>query len=165
MEKILKMPEYTLIFSEPDVILYSHIDGNLCVYQDEAEEFAKSFFSKDIMGTKYINSRNLSRAKQWLEGILYHERNNSIPEVMELTGYKGRPSVYRAVKKFGPTRSIKEGVEIAFQKRYGKSNSEVMSEKMQKKWDEDKNGKFRDKIRSTASKGMKRYWKEKRKHS
>jgi hypothetical protein len=169
MQKILNANDYTLIFSKPNVIMYGSVDGNLYVYQDEAEEFAKSFFSKDILEQWVVKEKDLERAKKWLVGILYHERDNSIHEVMDLTGYKSSSTVHSIIKKSGNLRSIKEGTELAFQRRYGGNLSEVMKGIMQKKsgdmsdimkdkWDNDKDGNFKKKISRTSSDGMKRYW-------
>jgi len=166
MEKILNVKDYTLIFSDPDLILYGFIDGNLCVYMDESEEFVKSFFSKDIISREYSREKNLTNAKNWLVGILYHERKNSYDEIMSLTGYKSYSSINLIVKKFGPVRSIKEAIGLAFNKKHGESISEFMSDVMSNKWDkldDDEDSSFRDKIRRTASEGMKRFWEEKRK--
>jgi hypothetical protein len=159
MEKMLKTEGYTLIFSDPDLILYGSIDGNLCVYMDEAEKFARSFFSEGIASDR---KHNLARAKYWLVGILYHERKNSIPEIMKVTGYKHERNVAGIIKKFGPTRNRKEATELAFKKRYGKSMSEVMSQRMEDAWKNNKD--LRDKISRTTSDGMKRFW-QKRKNN
>jgi len=167
MKKILTTRDYTLIFSDPDVILYGSIDGNSYAYMDEAEEFAKSFFSKDIMLRRHRYEEDLKKAKQWLMGILYHERKNSVPEVMGVTGYKSVNSTYMAIRKFGPLRSIREGAERTFLKRYGESMSEAMSHIMQKKsehmkdvmtkrWRDDKDHSLRDKVRKGREAWMKR---------
>lgn len=162
MEKILKMKDYTLIFSEPDLILYGFINKNSCDFMDQAEEFAKSFFSGDILSKEYMEEKDLTRVKHWLLGVLYHERKNSIPEILELTGYKSSGSTRKIIMKSGSLRSIREGTELAFQRRYGKGMSEVFRDSMRNKWDNiDK--KTRDRISKSASEGLKKYWKEKKK--
>ena len=159
MEKVLKTEGYTLIFSDPDLILYGSIDGNLCAYMDEAEKFARNFFSED---TAFNCKRNLARANHWLVGILYHERKNSIPEIMEVTGYKHERNVARIIKEFGSTRNRKEATELAFEKRYGESMSKVMSQRMKSTWKNNKS--LRDKISKATSDGMKGFW-QKRKNN
>jgi AraC-like DNA-binding protein len=157
MERILNAQKYTLIFFDPDIILHGFVDGNLCVYQDKAEEFAKSFFSEDIMSKEYNYEKELLKAKQWLVGVLYHERGNSITEIKDLTGYKSSSTLQEAIKKFGPLRSNKEGAERAFKKRYGMS----MSAFMVNKWKNMDSAKRRE-MGKAASKGLRKYWSEKK---
>jgi hypothetical protein len=117
---------------------------------DDAEEFAKSFFSEDIKSSgAWAYGRNLANAKRWLIGTLYHGNKNSIQEVIKLTGYRGMNSVYTVIRSFGPLRSTKEAEDIAFMKRYGKNMSEAMSDimlkhsshmsdVMRRRWEEDR---------------------------
>ena len=162
MEKILKAKDMTLIFFDPYVILHGSIDGNAYDFMEEAEEFVKNFFTQDarLIGEPKENEKDLTRAKHWLVGILYHERKNSTTEIKKLTGYKSNDTVYNIVNKFGPHRSVKEGMEIACQRIYGKSISEVTSESMQRRWDSDKDHTLRDKISKATSEGLTKYWTE-----
>lgn len=173
MEMILNTKNYSLIFFDPNVILYGHIDGNLCVYQDEAEEFAKNFFSEGILSKEYGGEKDLMSAKHWLVGILYHFRENSISEIMNLTGYKSSNAVREVITKFGPPKGIKESTEIAFQKRYGKSIPQVMEEGFERKFGKTmsesmtERWKFMDNatrksISRAASEGLKEYWRKRK---
>jgi hypothetical protein len=149
MDKMLDAGDYTLVFSNPDIILYGSVDGNPYAYMDGAEEFAKSFFSEDVKLKNHTYERNLTKAKSWLLGTLYHGNKNNIREVMKLTGYRSVNSVYTAIRSFGPLRSIEEAENIAFMKRYGKNasaamhdimlkHSRHMSNVMKGRWEEDR---------------------------
>lgn len=170
MEKILKTKNYTLIFSYPDIIIHGSIDGNQFAYMDDAEEFARDFFSKDIKLKGHKYERDLTNAKKWLFGTLYHERKNSANEVMKITGYRSMSTVYTAIRSSGPLRSRKEGTEIAFQKKHGKSLSEGMKDIMDGKSDhmkkvmkdiwKERNEPTKNKIINALFDGRRRRWEE-----
>jgi len=162
MQKILKTENYTMIFSDPDIILHLPSVDTSFLYMAGAEEFARDFFSGGIISKKYRKEKDLTKTKYWLVGILYHERKNSVPEVLRVTGYKGLQSTHGIITSFGPARNNVEATKLAFQKKFGKTMPEVFRDGMKKKWDNDKYGTFRDKISKTSSDGCKKYWNEKR---
>lgn len=146
MDKMLNAGDYTLMFSDPDMIMCGSVDGNQFAYMDDAEEFAKSFFSKGIKRESY---RSLTKEEKWLMGALYHENKNSIPEVEKLTGYKNRRLICTVIRSFGPLRSTGEAQDIAFMKKYGKNmpaamhdimleHSDYMRDVMRRRWEEDR---------------------------
>jgi len=157
LKRILNTENYTLIYFDPDIIFHGVLEDNLYVYQDVAEEFAQSFFSKDIMTRKYNLKKDLTEVKHWIVGILYHFRKNSMSNIMSLTGYSSCGSIHEVISNFGKLRGFKESTDLAFQKRYGKSQSQYMSDAMKKVW-EIRNGPFRDTISKTASDAMKKLW-------
>jgi hypothetical protein len=145
MEKSKWGRDGLMVFSEPYIIQQKR-DGAFCCAQ--AEEFARNFFSD--------KDRRMDDAKIWLIGILYHERKDSIPELSDLTGY-GHENISNAIRMTGSARSVKEATNIAALKRYGKTVSQLSSERMQKRWDND-DGSYRDKVSDATSKGTQRAW-------
>jgi hypothetical protein len=148
MEKSVRNKDCVMIFLGEDII-QTYSNEPFSRY-DRAEEFAKNYFSENRNG-------KMDDAKLWLLGILYHERMNSIPQIRKLTGY-GNGTLSAAIRLNGKLRSVEEAVELAYMKRYGKTLSQVSSERMQMVWDSDKGGDYRKKVSEATSRGIQKVW-------
>jgi hypothetical protein len=160
MENLIEAKDYILMFSEPDIIQYRCNNGKPYFCRGQAEEFARNFFSKGVINNDKEDEK-MTHAKQWMIGILYHKRKNSIPEIKDITGYKSTSTIAGAVKKSGRARSFKKATDMALLKRYGKTMSQFSRDRMRKLWKND-NGSYRDKISRATSDALKKYWKNKK---